>query len=56
MAWHAVPEMERAGGGSIVNLASIMALVGYPAGMGGGFNPYNPVQRRRAAIHAHAGD
>ena len=43
MAWHAVPEMERtAGGGSIVNLASIMALVGYPAGMGGGFNPYNP--------------
>ena len=42
MAWHAVPEMERGGGGSIVNLASIMALVGYPAGMGGGFNPYNP--------------
>ena len=42
MAWHAVPVMERGGGGSIVNLASIMALVGYPAGMGGGFNPYNP--------------
>ena len=42
MAWHAVPEMERGGGGSIVNLASIMALVGYPSGMGGGFNPYNP--------------
>lgn len=42
VSWHSVPEMERAGGGSIINLASIMALVGYPAGMGGGFNPYNP--------------
>lgn len=39
-SWHAVPEMERAGGGSIINLASIIALVGYPAGLGGGFNPY----------------
>ncbi len=41
VSWHAVPEMEDAGGGSIINLASIMALVGYPVGMGGGFNPYN---------------
>ena len=41
VSWHAVPEMEAAGGGSIINLASIMALVGYPVGMGGGFNPYN---------------
>ena len=41
VSWHAVPQMEAAGGGSIINLASIMALVGYPAGMGGGFNPYN---------------
>ncbi len=41
VSWHAVPEMERIGGGSIINLASIMALVGYPVGMGGGFNPYN---------------
>ena len=41
VSWHAVPEMARSGGGSIINLASIMALVGYPVGMGGGFNPYN---------------
>ena len=41
VSWHAVPEMERSGSGSIINLASIMALVGYPVGMGGGFNPYN---------------
>ena len=34
--------MERAGGGSIINLASIMGLVGYPVGIGGGFNPYPP--------------
>jgi NAD(P)-dependent dehydrogenase (short-subunit alcohol dehydrogenase family) len=40
MCWHAVPEMERSGGGSIINLGSIMSLVGYPQGMGGGFNPY----------------
>ena len=42
MCWCAVPEMKRSGGGSIVNLASIMGLVGYSAGMGGGFNPYVP--------------
>ena len=42
VSWYAVPEMEKSGGGSIVNLASIMAVVGYPAGMGGGFNPYVP--------------
>ena len=44
VSWYAVPVMERGGGGSIVNLASIMSLVGYPAGLdfGGGFNPYPP--------------
>ena len=42
VSWYAVPEMERSGGGSIINLASIMGLVGYPVGMGGGFNPYPP--------------
>ncbi len=42
VSWHAVPEMERSGGGSIVNLASTMALVGYPVGIGDGFNPYPP--------------
>jgi NAD(P)-dependent dehydrogenase (short-subunit alcohol dehydrogenase family) len=42
VSWYAVPEMERSGGGSIINLASTMGLVGYPEGMGGGFNPYGP--------------
>ena len=47
VTWHAVPEMERSGGGSIINLASTMALVGYQEGIGGsvagsGFNPYPP--------------
>ena len=42
VCWYAVPAMERSGGGSIINLASIMGLVGYPAGIGGGFNPYPP--------------
>ena len=40
VSWHAVAEMVRSGGASIINLASIMGLVGYPDGMGGGFNPY----------------
>ena len=42
VSWHAVPEMEAAGGGSIVNIGSIMSLVGYPIGMTNGFSPYNP--------------
>ena len=40
VSWHAVEHMKRTGGGSIVQLSSIMGLVGYPRGMGGGFNPY----------------
>ena len=42
VSWSAVREMEKSGGGSIVNLASTMGLVGYPVGLGGGFNPYPP--------------
>ncbi len=44
MALHSVPEMDRAGGGSIVNLGSIMSVVGYPPEWKSGFNPY-PVSK-----------
>ena len=42
VSWHSVPEMEAAGGGSIINIGSIMSLVGYAVGMTNGFSPYNP--------------
>ena len=43
VTWYAVPEMERGGGGSIINLASIMGLIGQPLDMeGDGFNSYGP--------------
>ena len=37
-----VDHMRRGGGGSIVNLASTMGMVGYPPGLGGALNPYPP--------------
>ncbi len=42
VSWYAVTEMKKEQTGSIVNLASIMGLVGYPKGLGGGFNAYGP--------------
>ena len=42
---HALPEMERVGGGAIVNLASIFGLVGYHTdvvGKASGLHPYAP--------------
>jgi NAD(P)-dependent dehydrogenase (short-subunit alcohol dehydrogenase family) len=39
---YAVREMEQSGGGSIINIASINGLVGYPIGIGGGFDAYVP--------------
>ena len=42
VTWHAVRTMEQSGGGSIINIASINGLVGYPIGLGGGFDAYVP--------------
>ena len=39
---HAIGAMERRGGGSIINLSSVMGLVGYARGVGAGLSPYNP--------------
>ena len=40
MARHAAEQMKEQGGGSIVNIASIRGLIGYPAFITDGFNPY----------------
>lgn len=40
MCRFAVQEMKKTGGGAIVNLASIIGLVGYHPGMSDGLNPY----------------
>ena len=40
MSRFAVDEMRKQGSGSIVNLASIIGLVGYAQGISDGFNPY----------------
>lgn len=39
---YALPHMRAGGGGSIVNLASIMSLVGYQSDAGSGLGPYPP--------------
>ncbi len=39
---HAIAALERRGGGSIINLSSVMGLVGYARGVGAGLSPYNP--------------
>lgn len=38
--FHAVPEMERTGGGSVVNVSSILGLVAFAAYRNAGFDPY----------------
>ena len=40
MARHAVEQMKEQGNGAVVNIASIRGLIGYPAFITDGFNPY----------------
>ena len=39
---HSVPEIEKSGGGAIINLASTMGIVGYPTGLRNGYSAYPP--------------
>lgn len=61
VSWHAVQEMRRSGGGSIINIASIIGLVGYRADIPaarGAFDSYPPSKggvvqfTRNLAVHA----
>ena len=40
MSYYAIKKMKLNNGGSIINLASIIGLVGYAQGLSDGFNPY----------------
>ena len=42
VSWHAVPQMQRVGGGSIINLASIIAVVGYSSEIPSVMGRFNP--------------
>ena len=55
VTWHAVRAMEQSGGGSIINIASINGLVGYPMGLGGGFDAYVPSKGACGPVHQKLG-
>ena len=54
VTWHAVRTMEGAGG-SIINIASINGIVGYPIGLGGGFERVCSFKGRRGSVHQKLG-
>ena len=55
VTWHAVRTMEQSGGGSIINIASINGIVGYPIGLGGGFRRVRSLKGRRGSVHQELG-